>query len=341
MIGVAFLAGGLLPGLEPSFSRSVIVAGAALAAVGALTLSIPSRPRALWFAALGLFLLADLLHSAVGLNPTTPAEGYRGMSELASLGSAHRLYMPAELEQELKFDTFFRFDRFDSEFRFEQLRASGLPNIALLDRLPSANNFDPLVPERYAVWIAQLELGRPDAQRRMYSLMDVGWVARRSGTPSAAVYEPVEGAARVRFAPNAVWVCSSEEALHLASTGAHDAATTVVLEGTDCGREERLGAPGSVEIVAESANSVTLGAQSEGGGWVVLSDLVYPGWRVKVDGGSGEILPANGLFRAVAVPAGAHEIRMDYRPFWLPWTAGIFLAGVVALVVLGWRWRER
>ena len=341
MIAVAFLGARLLPGLESSFIRSVVTAGFALSTVGALTLSLPSRPRPLWLAALGLFLLADLLLATVGLNPTTPADGYRGKSELATLGSAHRLYMPAELEKDLKFDSFFRFDRFDSEFQMEELRASGLPNITLLDGLSSANNFDPLVAGRYAAWIAQLELGRPESQRRMFSLMDVAWVATRGDAPTTAVYLAIDGAARARLVPRAVWVCSSEEALERVSSGGYDTDSTVILEAEDCGREEGNGPLGSVEIVAEGPNSVTLAAESEAGGWVVLSDLFYPGWHASIDGETGEILPADGLFRAVQVPPGAHTIQMEYRPSWLPWSAGLSFGGVMALLILVWQWRER
>ena len=55
-------------------------------------------------------------------------------------------------------------------------------------------------------------------------------------------------------------------------------------------------------------------ADSPGGGWVVLNDLWHPWWFAEVDGKAAELLRANVLFRAVAVPAGRHVVRFTFRP---------------------------
>jgi hypothetical protein len=50
----------------------------------------------------------------------------------------------------------------------------------------------------------------------------------------------------------------------------------------------------------------------------------HPWWRVCVDGAAADMLKANVLFRAVAVPAGKHLVRFRFHPFaetfgrWLP-----------------------
>jgi hypothetical protein len=49
-------------------------------------------------------------------------------------------------------------------------------------------------------------------------------------------------------------------------------------------------------------------------GWLVLLDQDFPGWRVTVDGKPARAARAFGLYRAVEVPAGRHEVRWDYRP---------------------------
>jgi len=47
----------------------------------------------------------------------------------------------------------------------------------------------------------------------------------------------------------------------------------------------------------------------------VLTDVWHPWWRAEVDGVSAEILKADVLFRAVAVPAGRHTVRFTFHPF--------------------------
>ncbi|HVM32062.1 MAG TPA: hypothetical protein VMU88_02945, partial [bacterium] len=62
------------------------------------------------------------------------------------------------------------------------------------------------------------------------------------------------------------------------------------------------------------------------GGWTVFSEVMYPGWKALVDGKPAPILTANHVFRAVEVPAGSHEVRFSYEPFWwTPVRAGLLL----------------
>ena len=67
---------------------------------------------------------------------------------------------------------------------------------------------------------------------------------------------------------------------------------------------------------------------------LVLSDLYYPGWRAVVDGRPADILRANYLMRAVAVPAGRHTVGFVYEP--ASFKAGIAasLAGGLAIALM-------
>jgi hypothetical protein len=62
-------------------------------------------------------------------------------------------------------------------------------------------------------------------------------------------------------------------------------------------------------------------ADSPAGGWVVLNDVWQPWWFADVDGAPAEMLRANVLFRAVAVPPGRHRVRFTFRPLAGAWTA--------------------
>ena len=69
-----------------------------------------------------------------------------------------------------------------------------------------------------------------------------------------------------------------------------------------------------MRIASYRNTEVVLEADSPDGGWVVLNDLWHPWWFAEVDGKPAEILRANVLFRAVAVPPGRHVVRFTFRP---------------------------
>jgi hypothetical protein len=73
----------------------------------------------------------------------------------------------------------------------------------------------------------------------------------------------------------------------------------------------------------------------DGPGFVVSVDAWAPGWRASVDGRPAEVLRANGLFRAVAVPAGRHVVEMVYRPWTVLVGLSISAAALLLLATLG------
>ncbi|MGO9685082.1 MAG: YfhO family protein, partial [Beijerinckiaceae bacterium] len=70
----------------------------------------------------------------------------------------------------------------------------------------------------------------------------------------------------------------------------------------------------SVSLVKYDDNAVELNVETDTAGVVVLHDLFYPGWRVRVDGQERPVLRANILFRGVEVPAGHHKVRFSFEP---------------------------
>lgn len=75
---------------------------------------------------------------------------------------------------------------------------------------------------------------------------------------------------------------------------------------------------------------------SEPGGYLVLNDSWYPGWEAQLDGEAVPIRKANGLFRAVFVPAGQHRIEMRYRS--RPFETGLWISGGSLLLTLSLLW---
>jgi hypothetical protein len=135
------------------------------------------------------------------------------------------------------------------------------------------------------------------------------------------------------------------QALARVAAGNFDFHHSVILERAPAGLEPS-GARfpvRSAAIVAYAPERVEIETQAGRPGLLVLSDSFFPGWRAWVDDVETEILRANGLFRAVAVSAGSHRVRFEYRPASLRFGAALTAAslGLLCAVPLAARWRRR
>ena len=72
---------------------------------------------------------------------------------------------------------------------------------------------------------------------------------------------------------------------------------------------------GTARILSYANTEVTVETDSATPALLVLTDVWHPWWRAEVDGASAEILRADVLFRAVAVPTGHHIVRVTFHPF--------------------------
>lgn len=91
---------------------------------------------------------------------------------------------------------------------------------------------------------------------------------------------------------------------------------TVLLEGSIPTAEPAVPRrAGSARIVSYMNTEVVIAARGEDGGFVILNDIWHPWWEVTVDERPAELLRANVMFRAVAVPPGEHIVRFQFRPF--------------------------
>lgn len=93
---------------------------------------------------------------------------------------------------------------------------------------------------------------------------------------------------------------------------------------------DRRATQGKVAVVKDEPENIVLVAGLPADGLVVVSENFYPGWRATVDGQPAEILRADLTLRAIAVPAGQHQVEMWYEPF--SFKLG---AGISALALLG------
>jgi len=131
-------------------------------------------------------------------------------------------------------------------------------------------------------------------------------------------------APRVRRSPN------EAATFRMLSEPSFDPATEAVVEGIAENREGL--AAGEVTVQRYTANRVELAVTAGGPAFLATSEVMYPGWEASVNGAARPLLMTNGAFRGLALPAGASQVVMEYRPRYLVlWLWVSILSTVLAL----------
>lgn len=85
---------------------------------------------------------------------------------------------------------------------------------------------------------------------------------------------------------------------------------------------------GTVQLTAYAPNRLAYRVDCAKGGLMVFSEIYYPGWTATVDGQPAELGRVNYVLRAMKVPAGSHEVVLEYQP------ASVKTANTVAYVAI-------
>lgn len=102
--------------------------------------------------------------------------------------------------------------------------------------------------------------------------------------------------------------------------------------------------PAATVILERNTELLVRASVPAGGGYLNVLDTYDPAWRVEVDRRPATLLRANGLYRAVRLAPGTHEVRFAYRP--MPFYAGLVVTLATAFALLAgctreWRARRR
>jgi len=161
------------------------------------------------------------------------------------------------------------------------------------------------------------------------------------GDPQLSVFRNRQALPRVWLVHEAITVPGQEAAWDALHAPGFDPARTVVVEGAPAALGPAKGAE-RAEVVSRGPNDVVVEIEASAPGYLVLSEVFYPGWRaIDQAGGKRAIQRANFAFRAVAVEAGVSQLRFVYSPasFWV----GAALSAATAVALLGgglWLWRK-
>ena len=87
-------------------------------------------------------------------------------------------------------------------------------------------------------------------------------------------------------------------------------------------------------ITAYRNNEIRLVADLKAPGFLVMSEINYPGWQVFVDGTKKNIFTGNYLFRVVPLNPGRHDVHFIFSPLSFKIGAMISIVSLIGIIVL-------
>ena len=89
-----------------------------------------------------------------------------------------------------------------------------------------------------------------------------------------------------------------------------------------------------VTIVSDEAERVVITTSNSHDGLLVLADLWYPRWRVRIDGSPVPMLQANHWQRGVVVPSGLHEVEFSFDSSDVSSGLIVSMIGILAVILI-------
>jgi Bacterial membrane protein YfhO len=158
----------------------------------------------------------------------------------------------------------------------------------------------------------------------------VAWM-RRAGVTHILSFEPPE---QLGYPARVIW-SGFDPLLNPAMGRYNEPFYLSELEGSR-GRVawEHPDARQTAKITDYRSDRVTAQTDAATGGRLIVTDLMYPGWQVAIDGTPAEALTVDEMFRGIDVPAGSHTIVWSYHPRSLYWGLGVSIATFVLLAAV-------
>ncbi len=341
-------------GIHPEYTYCIFsLTMAGLAAIGLDAIRIPNPVR--WaigaIIALDLFLVGSgrpMNSQSVQQAPGVTRDAFDGNAVMLS---EVRRYVNQSLPP-------WRIDTVDSSMEWTY----GAPIL----QVPSASGISPLALEN----TIQLRLFLHDGNRAgwyypvekldspVLDLMNVRYVLTRAADiprfaalpkfrhvaslPGTEVFENTAVLPRFYFVGRVQPVASLAEAHELIEHGRIDLHETAITDQKiDLSPNDDLSTAGDVKVIKYEPSRIDLSLRTARVSLLVLSETYYPGWKAWIDEQPAAIHPVDIALRGVVVPAGAHQLRMEFRPAILPISLCISLATAILLAISASLYRIR
>jgi hypothetical protein len=223
----------------------------------------------------------------------------------------------------------------------------------VLDGLESVNGYYPISLARYAAYTGAIE-NKPgyvdvsadisNYNSPLVDLLNAKYILSSKPLRTGNLRELHSGRIHVYLNPDAFprafivhdakSVRTPKDALAEIKRKDFDASRTVVLEGTDpLLRLSREPVTETALVTKHTPTELRISATAGSPGYLVLSEVYYPDWQAWVDGKPAQVMHANYLFRAVYLPQGKHEVRMEFVS--KPYRIGLVMGSAALVIIAG------
>ncbi|MEI8130838.1 MAG: YfhO family protein [Leptolinea sp.] len=333
-----------LPEINRTFVTSIMAVGVFLIGYLILARFKPKSGRLdVWRILIIGWLSLDLIWAGYSLNPVVDASFYQTAVDtkyFPALGSGQRIYWDSNMEKTQKFSRFFQFKDIRPTADMNNLPVTLLPNINILSNVALLNNFDPMVPARFAEFIKELAASPTEERNRYLSLANVNKVSAVNSVDIHEVgWQQINPLAEVRLVPCAETAHDAEESLNWMRSAVMEnrLGEKIVVEvgsGWQSGCQP-VSASNKAEIVTSERDKGLAVEIRENPikQWLFIARTWYPGWQARIDGVKVDLQRADYLFMAIEVPAGNHSIELFYQP--LSFQIGRLLSICGILIIIG------
>lgn len=249
-------------------------------------------------------LVADGLTHATWQNPVAPRWVYEGpgpeMNPVPTFGQGRAMISPeaAETVDHLKLDQ-----------PAEDVMASRMSlycNLNLLERIPKADGFFAIYPREMSLLQDALYLGTNAPPPGVLDFLGITqltasgswdkWAARSNPLPL------ISSPARVRVVTNDLAAFLSPD---------FDPRLEVLVSSWPLSQTNLAGA--AFTAVDWKPHRISFHSEADGAALAVVSQTFYHAWRAAVDGRPVDLWKANGAFQGLLLPAGSHDIVLEYH----------------------------
>ncbi|HEX7555342.1 MAG TPA: YfhO family protein, partial [Leptolinea sp.] len=219
-----------------------------------------------------------------------------------------------------------------------KLTSTYLPDINILSSVSTLNNFDPILPARFANFLNEIESAQPENRNRYLELANVKWMAAVNPSNLQEVrWQKIDANQRIKLISCAKSVENGTQSLEWLRTAVQQdrIKDEIVVEANTMTEPFCDNAPSTAAIIISTASSMKQVIQINGinsPAWLFVADSWYPGWQAKVDGVTTDLYRADYLFMAVPIPAGDHTVEIVYRP--ISFLIGSILSLIGAIILL-------